>query len=72
MKVRKNSLYRFKATGWDLFDARANTPRNGDIVRVVQCHGCPPPNTMGHAHVATPEGKFIGLVATASLNKLKG
>jgi hypothetical protein len=39
------------------------------VVRVCTPYGCPPPNTMGHCFVETLEGKFIGLVSTASLHK---
>lgn len=67
MKVRKGSIYRFEACMIDIADRRDNTPANGSLVRVCQPHGCPPPNTMGHCHVETLEGKFIGLVACASL-----
>ncbi len=69
MKVRKGSVYVFNAAGWDVFDPRDNTPANGTKVRVIHPHGCPPPNTMGHAHVEGLDGRFIGLVATASLSK---
>ncbi len=70
MRVKTNALYRFKRHGWDMWD-RKNAPdiSDGTIVRVIRCHGCPPPNTMGHCHIATLEGEFIGLVSTASLEK---
>jgi hypothetical protein len=35
----------------------------------LQPYGCPKPNTMGHCFVETLDGKFIGLVSTASLTK---
>lgn len=69
MRVKKNSVYVFKAAGWDIFDRRDNTPANGSKVRVCHPYGCPPPNTMGHCHVETLDGQFIGLVQTASLVK---
>lgn len=34
MKVRKGSVYTFKACGWDRFDRRDNTPTDGTRVRV--------------------------------------
>ena len=37
-------------------------------MRVVNLPGCPTANTMAHAHVATLDGRFIGLVQTASLD----
>jgi len=51
-----------------VFDARTSL-KAGDVVRVVNIPGCPPCNTMGHAHVYR-EGQFAGLVATASLQPL--
>ena len=38
------------------------------MVKVVALHGCPPPNTMGCCHVEL-DGKFAGMVLTASLSK---
>lgn len=72
MRVRKGSVYVFKASLWDIADRHANTPPDGTLVRVVHPYGCPAPNTMGHCHVATLEGKFIGLVSCASLRGLDG
>lgn len=69
MKVRKGSVYTFHAVGWDRFDRRSNTPAEGTKVRVCAPYGCPKPNVMGHCFVETMEGKFIGLVSTASLSK---
>jgi hypothetical protein len=68
MKVRKGTVYEFRAVGWDIFDRNRNTPGNGMLVRVCHPRGCPPPNTMGHCHVETLDGEFIGLVSTASLH----
>lgn len=68
MRVRVNSIYRFEACLLDVIDARDNTPERGQIVRVINCHGCPPANAMGHCYVANAvTGEFIGLVCTASL-----
>jgi hypothetical protein len=39
----------------------------GDRVRVVNLHGCPRANTMGHCHVEHLDGRFGGLVCTNSL-----
>jgi hypothetical protein len=69
MKVRKGQVLTFKAVGWDRFDRKSNTQADGTRVRVCAPHGCPPPNAMGHCFVETLEGKFIGLVSTASLYK---
>lgn len=42
----------------------------GDTVKVVNLHGCPPANTMGHCHIEHPDtGEFLGLVSTASLTR---
>jgi hypothetical protein len=69
MKVRKGIVYTFNAASYDLFDRNDNTPTNGTAVRVCTPYGCPPPNTMGHCFVETLNGKFIGLVSTASLER---
>jgi len=71
MKVRKGSVYEFQACLIDVADRRSNTPRNGTLVRVCHPHGCPPPNTMGHCHVETLAGEFIGLVACGSLQPVR-
>lgn len=67
MKVRVGRLYRYEPCFLDKSDGRTSlTP--GDIVRVRNCYGCPPANTMGHCYVFTPvTNKFIGMVCTASL-----
>ena len=69
MKVRKGQVLVFNAAGWDRFDARANTPADGTVVRVCAPPGCPGPNVMSHCFVETLGGSFIGLVSTASLSK---
>ena len=72
MKVRAGRLYSYTASGWDLYDRIPHAPRDGQVVRVIKLHGCPPPNTMGHCHVADAEtGEFLSLVHTASLTPLK-
>jgi hypothetical protein len=68
-RVRKGVTYRFEACGWDRFDRKPNTPADGTLVRVCTPRGCPPPNAMGHCFVESLEGRFIGLVATASLTR---
>lgn len=65
MKVRKGSSYRYEPSFWDRIDPKTEL-KGGEIVKVVHPHGCPPPNTMGHAHIEY-EGRFAGLVCTASL-----
>jgi hypothetical protein len=69
MKVRKGQKVRYNPNFLDATDARTNLQK-GDIVKVTHCNGCPPPNTMGHCHVETLDGKFIGLVSTGSLEKV--
>ena len=67
MKVRANAVYVYRPCMIDVIDRRANlTP--GTTIRVKKLRGCPPCNTMGHAHVVHPETDvFIGLVCTSSL-----
>lgn len=69
MKVRANNWYTFRPVAMDIWDAKT-TLATGERVQVRKVHGCPPPNTMGHAHVYDTAGKFRGLVCTASLVQL--
>jgi len=68
MKVRKGSTYTFDPVLFDRIDPKT-TLKKGDIVRVCHPHGCPAPNTMGHCHVETLDGKFLGLVHCNSLTE---
>jgi hypothetical protein len=68
MRVRANSEYIYEAAGLHDLCSPASSATKGQRVRVVALRGCPPPNTMGHAHIedaATHE--FLGLVQTSSL-----
>ena len=68
MKVRAGSVYIYHPNMLDSSDART-TLRSGDAVRVVNLHGCPKANTMGHCHVEDVNtGEFIGLVHCNSLH----
>ena len=67
MRVRANSEYIFYPCGWDrIHPATRIKLVPGDRVRVVNLHGCPPANTMQHAHVEV-NGQLAGLVHTSSL-----
>jgi hypothetical protein len=68
MKVRANQHYIYYPNMLDRVDGRTKLVA-GDIVRVVNLPGCPPANTMGHAHVNF-KGEFAGLVSTNSLHSL--
>ena len=70
MKVKANSFYKYEPVMLDRYDAKTDLSP-GDVVQVKKLPGCPPPNTMGHAHVYF-EGKFAGLVHVNSLVKIKG
>jgi hypothetical protein len=72
MRVRKGTVYLFRACLLDVADRRDNTPADGTLVRVCHPYGCPAPNTMNHAHVETLDGEFIGLVCCASLHPREG
>jgi hypothetical protein len=69
MKVQANREYIFYPNLLDRIDGRTQLIP-GSIVRVVNLHGCPPANTMQHAHVEF-EGRFVGLVHTNSLHSKK-
>lgn len=68
MKVRVGQELTFNPVMWDVIDPKTNL-KAGDKVRVIKCHGAPPPNTMNHCHVETLEGVFCGLVHCNSLTK---
>lgn len=68
-RVRVGAVYRFEACGFDRFHPHGGTPANGATVRVIDRHGCPPANTMGHCYVESLDGCFLGLVQTASLTR---
>lgn len=67
--VRKGGIYVFHASLWDIADRRPYMPDEGTRVRVIHPHGCPAPNTMGHCHIESLAGQFLGLVACASLHR---
>lgn len=57
---------------WDVadppFGEREGWLHRGDLVEIFRCNGCPPPGTMGMAHIRK-NGRFAGLVMTSSLTK---
>lgn len=65
-RVTVGHKYVFEPVGMDIWDHTGGLKR-GDVVTVVNPHGCPPPGTMGHCYVNNPEGKFAGLVLLNSL-----
>ncbi len=65
-KVRAGARYIYKPVMMDI----CNPPYDleaGEVVTVVNLHGCPKANTMGMCHVLKANGKFGGLVCTNSL-----
>lgn len=68
-KVIVGRVYKFVPVGLDIWDSRAKV-KAGTNVKVINMFGCPPANTNGHCYIATLDGKFAGLVLTASLVKL--
>jgi hypothetical protein len=73
MKVRVNSIYRFQPNGWDTLRPTASGYlAAGDLVKVVNLHGCPPANTMGQCYVhlvGDSNAKSFQMVSTGSLEK---
>jgi hypothetical protein len=68
MRVRKGQIYKFLPVTLDILQpACLEVLKTGDLVRVIQLMGAPPPNTMNHAHVELLNGTFAGLVHTNSL-----
>ena len=68
-KVKVNAIYRYEPVMLDVIHKPYNIAA-GDIVRVVNLHGCPKANTMGHCHVQHLDGSFAGLVCVNSLKKV--
>jgi hypothetical protein len=68
MRVRAGQSYIYYPNLLDRIDGRTRLVM-GDIVKVVNLPGCPPANTMDHAHVEL-NGKFVGLVHTNSLHAM--
>jgi hypothetical protein len=70
MKVRVGSQYQYQPSTIDLIDPKTRPQlQPGDVVKVINLRGAPPANTMGQCHVEK-DGKFVGMVATASLQKI--
>jgi hypothetical protein len=71
MKVRVNSTYRFQPNGWDTLRACGDLLKPGDLVQVINLHGCPPANTMGQCYVRLvgDSSKAFQMVSTGSLVK---
>ena len=70
-KVKVGQIYSYDPVLLDQIDGRTGLSK-GDLVKVIKCAGCPPPGTMGHCHVGSPDtGKFIGLVCVNSLKPVR-
>lgn len=69
MKVRVNATYIYHANLLDRCDGRTDLT-DGELVRVINLHGAPKANTMGHCYVerANTPGVFVGMVSTNSLH----
>ena len=70
-RVRVGSLYPYHPVFLDKYGSAVPADYVGKKVRVVNQHGCPKANTMGHCYVADAEtGKFLGMVCTNSLERV--
>jgi hypothetical protein len=69
MRVRAGSVYMFRPAGWDRTAPSHLGLTDGQRLRVVNLRGCPPANTMKHAHEQDLAGQIMGMVCTASLVK---
>lgn len=71
-RVRVGSLYTYVPVMLDQIDGKTHLQK-GDIVRVINVHGAPKANVMGHCYVGDPnnENRFIGMVHCNSLVPLK-
>ena len=71
-RVRNGSCYYYVPVLIDRIMPAAYAISFGQHVRVENQHGCPPCNTMNHAHVVdAATGHFLGLVHTNSLLREK-
>jgi hypothetical protein len=67
-RVRANSIYVFRPVPMDRFDSRSDAVP-GVRVRVINLRGAPKANTMGHCHIESLTGDFLGMVHVNSLVK---
>ena len=67
-RVRAKSVYTFRPVAIDRYDPRSDAVE-GQQVRVVNLRGAPKCNTMGHCHIESLDGEFLGMVSTNSLVK---
>jgi len=68
-RVTPGNVYHWDPVMLDQFDRNKMLPvlTRGELLTVVNRHGCPPANTMGHCYVQRQDGEFAGLVCTNSL-----
>ena len=73
-RVRAGCKYRYVPVPIDEitppFGVEDGNLTSDDIVKVVNKYGCPKANTMGHCHIETLSGHFLGLVHTNSLKRI--
>ena len=67
-RVRVKSVYTFQPAMIDQYDSRSDA-KPGDQVRVINLPGAPKANTMGHCHIESLAGEFLGMVHVNSLVK---
>ena len=71
MKVRTGQKLVYRCRSF--LDTMYPRPTDGTKVRVINLHGCPPPNTMGHCYIEPvdpqPEHASFYMVSTQSLHK---
>jgi hypothetical protein len=71
MRVRAKAVYVYRPVLLDQINpphgVQAGLLEPGDSVRVVNLPGCPKANTMGHCHIESLTGEFLGLVVCNSL-----
>ncbi len=67
-RVRVGANYIYKPNLLDIVDGRTGLTE-GTEVKVINVHGCPKANVMGHCYVGDAvTGKVIGMVSTNSLH----
>jgi len=72
-RVRVGQWYSWNPNAWDTLMATTPETENlpvGTRVKVINLHGAPKANTMGHCYIENEAGEFLGMVSVHSLDKI--
>lgn len=68
-RVTVGRTYQFSREGFDCLWSHCDA-QEGQVVRVVNLPGAPRANTMGHCHIETVRGEFLGMCDVRSLHSV--